>query len=453
LDIVPDVAQAWEVLEDGWSYIFHLRDDVRWSDGVPVTAGDFECAWRWRLEPAAGRPNASALYDIRGAKAFHLGQVSDPAAVAIHVPDPATLIVELEEPAAHFLQVMSLIALPLPRHVVEAHRDAWTAPGNFVSNGPFRLESWQPGQSLVLTRNPEYHGQFRGNIDRAEWSPAAHPSVPYELYQAGDLDVCFLGSSKDIERLRQRHAEDYISSPAVTTHYLAFDVSQPPFHDPQVRRALALAIDKEKLADVVMGGSVTPALGGLIPPGLAGHSPGIALPYDPKGARRLLAQAGYAGGSGFPSIEPLLGGPAFERQGLYLQKKWHDVLGIEIALEILEPGRYVPRLESGPPNLYLGAWMADYPDPDTFLRVFPFRRRTGWRNEAYDRLVADAKGVMDRNERMKLYQQADRIMVEEVPIVPLLYEPWHLLVKPWVRKYPISSQNMWYWKDVILEPH
>jgi oligopeptide transport system substrate-binding protein len=454
MDVVPGMARTWEVSEGGRRYVFHLRDDVQWSDGIPVTAGDFEYAWKARLDPVTVKPNHSLLYDIKGARAFHLGQVSDPASVAVRALDPATLVVELEEPAAYFLQLLALLtAYPVPRHVVEAHGEAWTATENFVSNGPFRLESRQPGQPLVLTRNPTYRGRFRGNIHRVEWSSPADPADLLESYEADSLDVCIEPYRTEMERLRQRHAGDYVSAPAVGTFYLGFDVRRPPFDDLRVRRAFALATDRDTLANVVMRGSASPARGGFIPPGLPGHSPGIGLPYDPDGARKLLAEAGYPGGSGFPALESLIGYPDLVAQSTFLQEQWREVLQVEVRWELIEIARFVNRLDREAPNLFLFSWMADYPDPDDFLRVCPLQRRTVWQNEAYDRLVAEARGLTDQRERMELYRQAEQILVEEAPILPLLYEPVHLLVKPWVKTYPISPMGAWFWKDVILEPH
>jgi ABC-type oligopeptide transport system substrate-binding subunit/DNA-binding SARP family transcriptional activator len=455
IDVVPDVARTWEVSDGGRRYVFYLRDDVQWSDGVPVTAGDFEYAWKRRLDPATARPNPKLLYDIKGARAFHLGQVPDPGSVAVRALDQTTLVVELEEPAAYFLQLLaSSDASPLPRHVVEAHGEAWTATENFVSNGPFGLESWQPGRSLVLTRNPAYHGRFRGNIHRVELPLPSDPSGLLESYEAGNVDVSFFIDPPGMEmaRLRQRHAGDYVSPASVSTFYLGFYLRCPPFDDPRVRWAFVLATDRDTLANVVMRGSVPPAGGGFIPPGLPGHSPGIGLAYDPDGARRLLAEAGYPGGFGFPKVE-LVASRIRDSEVAYLRELWRQVLGVEIGWKRAVVYTLDHKLDKGTSGLFLSGWIADCPDPHEFLGTFPFRRRTGWQNETFDRLVAKAKGLSDQKERMELYRQAEHILVEEAPVAPLFHSSFHLLIKPWVNKYPISPMSQWFWKDVILEPH
>jgi ABC-type oligopeptide transport system substrate-binding subunit len=457
MDVVPDVARSWEVLEGGRRYLFHLRDDVRWSDGAPVTAGDFEYAWKRALDPATGSPVASLLYDVKGARAFHRGDASDPDRVGVRALDEVTLVVELEGPTGYFLQLLAHHATyAVPRHVVEAHGEAWTEVENIVTCGPFKLEAWQRDESMVLVRNPKYHGRFRGNLSRVEVSMVMTDRFAgLEMYEANNLDVfVFLAAALlEIERARQRHAGEYVSVPRLATPYVGFDASRPPFDDVRVRRAFVLATDKETLAAVAMRGYHFPATGGFVPPGVPGHSAGIGLPYDPERARQLLAEAGYPGGHGFPAVDSLMF-PVLSPLGDDLQVQWRENLGVEIQWEESMMLRTVlDRLRSEPPHIFVAGWVADYLDPDTFLRASPIRRETRWRNEAYERLVEEARRVTDQGERMKLYGQADRILIEEAAIMPLTYARHHLLVKPWVRRFPTAPLRGWFWKDVIIEPH
>jgi len=455
MEVLPDVAQSWEVLEGGRRYVFHLRDDVRWSDGVPVTAGDFEYAWKRVLDPVVGSLWANRLYDVKGARAFHQGSASDPDSVGVRSLDESTLLVELEEPTGYFLHLLATF-FPVPRHVIEAHGEAWTEVGNIVTNGPFRLEAWQPDESLVLIRNPGCHGRFTGNVERVELCLLPEWSARLALYEADRLDVLSLYRlpPPERERVRQRHPGEYISVPELATFYIRFDVSRPPFDDPQMRRAFVLATDRERLADVVLRGYEFPATGGFVPPDMPGHSAGIGLPYDPGQARQLLAEAGFPGGRGFPMVEALVPDPLVPRSE-YLQAQWWESLGVEILWESREWSLFLDRMDREPPHLSLDGWGADYPDPDNFLRVGLPRIRDRWRNEAYDRLVEEARRLTDQGKRMELYQQADRILVEEAPIMPLTYPQEGLLVKPWVRKYPTSPVAIeYFWgKDVIIEPH
>jgi oligopeptide transport system substrate-binding protein len=274
------------------------------------------------------------------------------------------------------------------------------------------------------------------------------------MYKADGLDIVELLDLPPLERdrARQEYAGQYVSVPLLFTVYVGFNVSRPPFDDVRVRRAFVLAADRERLAGVVWRGYYSPARGGFVPAGMPGHSAGIGLPYDPEQARQLLAEAGYPGGRGFPVVDGLV----FRRrvpEAEYLQAQWRENLGLEITWKAMELGLLINSLDREPPHLFLLGWVADYPDPDSFLRVCSAHRRTQWRNKVYNRLVEGARRIADQEERLTMYQQADRILVEEAAMVPLLYRRSHLLVKPWVSKYPTSAIRAHFWKDVIIESH
>jgi ABC-type oligopeptide transport system substrate-binding subunit/DNA-binding SARP family transcriptional activator len=456
MDVVPEVAGSWEVLEGGRKYIFHLRDDVVWSDGPPVTAKDFEYAWKRVLAPATGSPNASLLYDVKGAKSFHRGQ-DGMGDVGVRALDEVTLVVELEGPTSFLLHLLAHSATyPVPRHVVEARGRAWTGVQNIVTNGPFGLEACNPGESIILSRNPVYHGRCRGNLQRVELSFLADPCARLSLYEADGsdiLDMTFLPPA-ELDDARRRHAGEYVVGPRLWTSYLGFGVGRPPFDDVRLRRAFALATDRETLAEVVLRGHSAPATGGFIPPGMPGHSPHVGVPYNPDRARQLLAEAGYPGGRGFPAVE-LLARRGHESQSEYLKAQWRENLGVdaELTWATMEYETFFGRLRKEPPSMFLLGWVADYPDPDNFLRISTFRHWTRWRNEAYDRLVEEARRFMDQGERMRLYERVERILIEEAAILPLYYSRLHLLVKPWVRQVPVSAMEWWFWKDIVIEPH
>jgi ABC-type oligopeptide transport system substrate-binding subunit len=364
--------------------------------------------------------------------------------------------VELEGPTGYFLQLLPKL-LPVPRHAVEAHGGSWTDVNHIVTNGPFRLEAWKRDESVILARNPQYHGRFTGNLERVQltWLASEGGSARLEAYEADGLDVLDLEDIPTVserDRARQRHAGEYVSSPELATAYVGFNVNRPPFDDVRVRRAFSLATDRETLANVVVRGYVFPATGGLIPPGMPGHSAGIGPPYDPEGARRLLAEAGYPGGRGFPAVEALtLRRAAPEASGV--QSQWRENLGVEISWQLMQPATWQDRMDSDPPHLFGVAWGAGYPDPDSFLRVRLGPRRAVWQNDRYDALVEEARRITDQEERMKLYRQADRILIEEAALVPVYYGRVNMLVKPWVTRYPTSALHEWFWKDVIIEPH
>jgi oligopeptide transport system substrate-binding protein len=306
---------------------------------------------------------------------------------------------------------------------------------------------------MVLERNPRYHGRVGGNVERIELCDVEAWSAAVEMYETDLLDIIGFADQnpEEADRVRQRHAREYITQPSLMTLYLAFGVTRSPFDDPRVRQALAFAIDREALAQATTGGYRLPATGGFVPPCMPGHLPGIAPAYDPDHGRHLLTEAGYPGGAGFPNVDLLVPG-GLQAQAPYLQAQWRENLGIEIRWTLLDWEKYIARLRGSTPQLIALGWMADYPDPDSYLRV-ALERQTAWRYAPYLALVEQARRVMDQEKRMKLYAQAERILVEQMPILPLLYGREHLLVKPWVTQPPGWADGRSFWKDVIIQPH
>lgn len=451
LDVVPAVARTWEVLENGRKYVFHLRDDVRWSDGTPVTAADFVYAWKRVLNPSVGSPTASLLYDVQGARAYHQGELTNANAVGVHALDDTTLIVDLEEPTAYFPQLLTYLpTYAVPRHVVAEQGEAWTTVDHIVTNGPFRLERWRRGQTIHLVRNPDYYGRFGGNVQRVELSLLANRSLQLQLYEDDQLDSLnlFVLSPAERNRARQRHAGEYIAGPLLGTSFLGFNVSRPPFDDARMRRALVLATDRELLANVILDGYEFPATGGYIPPGAPGHSAGIGLPYNPDQAHHFLAKAGYPLDRG-GSVQAITS-TAYASLSDHLASQWRKNLGVEIPWEVCEWTHFLRKLDREAPHIFLVGWLAPYPDPDNFLRISPAWRHTHWQDQTYAQLLDQARQITDQERRVALYRQADKRLVKQAIVIPLTYRRMNLLVKSWVKKYPTSGIKQWFWKDVII---
>ncbi len=451
MNVVPDVARSWEVAKGGRVFIFHLRNDVQWSDDTAVTAHDFAYAWKRTLSPTIGSQSASFLYDLKGARSFHqgAGRAKD---VGVRALDDFTLQVELAHPVGYFPQLLTHVSwYPVPRHIVEQQGATWAERKSIVSNGAFRMKEWRRGEAIVLERNPRYHGRFSGNVQRVILLPVQAWPTRLRLYEEDKLDILGVTylAAEVREEVRQRYVDEYIARPRLETHFLAFDVTRPPFDDVRVRRAFALASDRATLADRVLQGYMAPATGGLTPPGMPGHAPAIALAFAPEQGRRLLAQAGYPGGSGFPPIDMLVN-KAVAGRNQFLQGQWREILGVEVRLDVVEWPEFLARLKDVPYHLINLSWIADYPDPDNFLRVSRARAWPAWQNADYERLVQEGCGLTDAGRRLQYYRQAEEILVQEVPILPLIYERDHLLVKPWLRVYPMSAIKPAFWKDAVL---
>jgi oligopeptide transport system substrate-binding protein len=343
---------------------------------------------------------------------------------------------------------------PVPRHVVERWGDAWTESHALVTNGPFRLEDWQPGSSMTLVKNPSYPGRFVGNIDRVTLSLAPDPFDRLRLYENDGLDVfrLYFLPPPDSDRARRQHADEYISGPQFITIFVGFDVTQPPFNNPLVRRAFALVTDQETLVNVVGRGFHLPALGGGLPPGMPGHSPDIGLPYDPDEARHCLSQAGYPDGHSFPDVHMLVSD--FRRvEAEQLVAAWRDILRVHIRLVTTELELTGDMVKAQSPPLFYYGWAVDYPDPDNVLRVCVGWMLPTWRESTYWSLMEQARGALTQDERLHFYRQADRLLIDAVAILPLSYARVHLLVKPWVQRYPLSIMRVRYWKEVVLKGH
>jgi ABC-type oligopeptide transport system substrate-binding subunit len=456
MEVVPDVAERWEVLDDGCRYVFHLRRDVYWSDGVPVTAADFEFTFKRALDPATHAPVAGMLlHPVRGAVDFNLGRTTHAAQVGVRAEGDYTFVIELDAPCSYLLQVLSYYVLnPVPRHVVLAHGAAWAEPPHFVGNGPFVLEHWTRGAGMRLKRNPRYHGRFGGNVEQVRLLPQVPPEQEFDLYSAGELDVVYnwFYLATLIDALRRRHPEEYSRQPRFVVFYTMLDATQPPFHDRRVRLALALALDRTALVRQQSGDYEVPGIDGFVPPGMPGHSPGIGLPHDPEAARRLLAEAGFGAGRPLPPIT-LMVGPSRLALAEAIAETWRRELGCEVNI-VVATGSILAAVSAHRPQVALGGWWADYADPENFLRVcVQLDLPPGWL-PAYDQLLEQARSLTDQTERMGAYQAADRLLMESGLIVPILYSPLHMMLKPWVRSFNVPAvKNPGFWKDVILEPH
>jgi oligopeptide transport system substrate-binding protein len=300
-------------------------------------------------------------------------------------------------------------------------------------------------------RNPEYHGRSAGNVQQVKLCSTWLSPVALEMYEADELDMLLLWglSLADRERAMQRHAAEYVSLQVGVTWGVQFNASRPPFDDRRVRRALAMALDREPLERLALRGSAYPATGGFLPAGLPGHSPRLAVQYDPQRARQLLAEAGYPRARHFPAIDAVVLLDA-EHYAEYLEAQWLHNLELDLAWNLVDWSTYAAARKLS--HACFAGWGAAYPDPHSMLGRPRLRDQGGWRHEGYDKLLEEAKRTTEQEERIKLYRQADRILIEEAAVIPLTYGRAHMLIKPWVRKH-LLTMTMFYWKDLIIDPH
>ncbi len=453
-NLVPHAARSWEVLDGGARYVFHLRDDMRWTDGNPVRAGDFEWAWKRNLAPSMEAPYASMLDVLIGARDFREGRNADPDSIGVRAVDPLTLEVRLNAPVAYFIYLVTLPpTFPLPRAVVERYGDDWWKPEHIVSDGSFRLVELEDTHGL-LRRDPGYFGEFSGNLGEFEWrSLTSTPEIIRE-YLGGWAD--YAGNLMRGEIPGEVPTDELHEIRDASTVGLNLIPDQPPLKDVRFRRAIAHAIDRERLVGTT--GSRQPWVrGGIVPPSLAGHSPELGLDFDPERARQLLAEAGYPDGEKLPPLKfhyPVAT-PVQILDGI--RQQMLDHLGIRLELVPIPLGIVWWTVKDS--NLQGGGWIADYPDPDNFLRQSSFYRilwSRGWRHPRLEQLLEEAALTADRVRRLAMYREADRILVnEEAVVVPLSYTAFRDvdLLKPWVKGLTINAMGYYSLREVVIEPH
>ncbi|XHR27373.1 MAG: peptide ABC transporter substrate-binding protein [Chthoniobacteraceae bacterium] len=424
---VPGVAESWEISPDRKVYTFHLRKDARWSNGDPVTAEDFRLSWRRALAPETGSEYASQLYTLRNGKAFNDGKLKDFAQVGVRVLDPATLEVTLENPTPYFLDLCAFATLrPVHLPSVERYPDDWTKPGKLVGNGAYLLDAWRVNDRIRLRRNPFYWDRAHVAMESVDILPISKANTAFNVYASGQADLVMdkgLVPNQLLDELKKR--PDFHSAPFLGNYFLRFNCTRPPFNDARVRRAFALVIDKPLLTEKITRAGEPPAYS-LTPPGTAGYQPPAGLTRDPAQARRLLAEAGYPGGRGFPRVGYLYSeGELNEGLAVEIQAMVRRELGVEIDLQRQEWKVYLRSMASLDYDLCRATWVGDYNDPNTFLGCFVTgdgNNRTGWSNAEYDGLIAAAAREPDAVRRLELFSQAERILISrDAPICPLYY--------------------------------
>ncbi len=440
----PGVAERWGISPDGLHYTFHLRNNARWSNGDPVTARDFSWSWQRTLTPENAAEYAYQLYYIKGARDFNEGKTKDFSTVGVRVVDDYTLAVELENPTPFFLSLCSFATLvPVHRATVEKYQDWSSNPAHYVGNGPFVLKEWRLFDRVRLERSPTYWNSAQVGMKSIDVLPAARAITAFNLYSTGVADLMIdknVTPTALIDQLKLR--KDYHAAPFLGAYFFRFNCSpdrkvsgQPnPFVDPRVRRAFKLAVDRVLITEKITRAGELPAWS-YVPPG-AGEGYQSPEPSDPvwkaghaqpEEARRLLAEAGYPGGKGFPIFYYLYRSDNDIDQDIAveLQAMFKQVLGVDMLLTRQEWTVYLNSQSKLDFDLSRSTWVGDYNDPNTFMDMYVTgggNNRTGWSNRTYDELIASAGREPDNAKRNAMFQQAERILVEnEAPIVPLYY--------------------------------
>jgi oligopeptide transport system substrate-binding protein len=452
LAIEGGVAERWEFNNDRTQITYYLRDDARWSDGEPVTADAFVYAWRRLLDPETAAEYAYFLYDV--ASAIEVNEGTAPVeSLGVRAPDPHTLVVDLARPAAFFPHITTFMAtFPLREDVITAHPLDWTEPTNIVGNGPYVLRDWRHDERLRLSKNPHYPDA--APLPSADFVVVRDAGTAWALYETQQIDVVLELLPLAIPFASPR--DDYRNVPLLEVRYVAFDQAHPPFDDPNVRRAFALALDRDALANVLGGGQVPQA--SWLPPGVFGHNPATALQADHDAARVALAEAGYPAGAGFPTVELLFRtGDDWRLMAEALQSQWQQVLGVQIDVVVHDNAAFFRRIaEDSPPPMHLARWIADYPDPENFMSLFTTtsgNNNTGFSDARFDELVSSAVALDDGPERAAAYDEAQRrMLVDNVAIAPLFVNAQNAMVSPRLEYLDLNALGVLQLRTARLAP-
>ncbi|WP_442865612.1 ABC transporter substrate-binding protein [Buttiauxella sp. WJP83] len=460
--IEPRLAEKWE--EKGNTvWTFHLRPGVKWSNGAPVTALDVVWSWQRLVDPKTVSPYGTYLGNMHVENAIEIADGKKaPDTLGIKALDDSTLQITLTQPTAEFLSMLGHTSLvPVARAVVEKFGDKWTQPGNFVSSGPYTLSQWVVNEKVVGVRNKQYWDDSHTVINKVTYLPIASETADINRYKAGEIDIVLTVPQTLFAALKKSIPDQVHVTPKLATYYYEFNTSKPPFNDARVRRALNMGLDKDIIAEKVLGQGQLPAwvisqrkIGGveLKSPDYASWSQEKRIAE----AKKLLEEAGY--NAAHPLSFNLLynTSESHQRIAIAASSMWKKNLGVEAKLQNQEWKTMLDTMHNGNFEAVRYAWVADYDDASTFLNNF----RTGdsgnttkYSNADFDQALKNASKAKTVAERGKFYQQAEDKLAEDVPAIPVYHYVSAQLVKPYVGGYAPNNLAFYYTKDMYIKKH
>lgn len=438
---IPGIAETWDISDDGLKYVFHLRD-AKWSNGDPLTAEDFEYAWKRLLNPELANYYAFQLYYLVNGEEYNAKKATAKD-VGVKAIDAKTLEVTLKAPTPYFLSLTAFPALyPVNQKVVEAHADWHTSPENYISNGPFKLVEWEHNQKLVLKKNENYWAADDVKLETLVMTTVDSDDTELTMFETDQLDIAENPPLQELKRLLdEKEATIY---PDLGVYFYVFNTDKKPMDDARVRKAMAMAVNRQSLIDNVTQAFEKPAYA-IVPYGVPDvngkdfrETGGTYFEEDIEKAKVLLAEAGFPDGKGFPTLKILYNTKeSHQKIAEALQEMWKTNLGINVELTNQEWGVYENSIKVGDFEIARAGWMPDYLDAMTYLDMWIksdlSMYYTGWENAQYDKLVKIAGTSSDPAERMKAMHDAEAILMEDMPILPIYFYTNPNMYKPWVK--------------------
>ncbi|MCG7343466.1 peptide ABC transporter substrate-binding protein [Sporosarcina sp. ACRSL] len=452
---VEATAEKIEVSEDGLTYTFTIRENAKWSNGDPVTAGDFVFAWKHMLNPETASPAAFLAYFIEGAEAYNNGEGSADD-IAIEAKDEKTFVVKLTSPNEAFLNIITNPSFfPINEKVASADPTWHTEAATFVGNGPFKLSKWDHDVSFEFEKNEHYWDADAVKLDKVHWAMVSDTTTAYQMYQSNELDVTGVPSEladqlKDSPELR---VDDQAG-----LYFYRFNVSMEPFTNKKIRQAFAFAVDQEEIVNFVTKNGEKPAHG-FVTYGFIGpdgkefrDSVGDLVSYNPEKAKQLLEEGmKEEGWTELPKVTLTYNtSDSHQNIAIALQSKFKEVLGVDAELQNVESAVFLSEQKEFKYQMSRSSFLHDYADPVNALESFitgSSMNRTTWSNAEYDKLIADIKNETDENKRWELLKQADTLLMDEMPVFPLYFYNSTSLEKPGVSgilRHPVGYVDLKY---------
>jgi oligopeptide transport system substrate-binding protein len=450
---VPGVAESWTVSDDGLTYTFNLRAGARWTNGDPVTAQDFIRSWRRALAPALAADYAYLLHIVDRAQAFNTGALSDFSQVGLSAPDARTVVIRLAHPAAHFLSMLNNpVWLPVHMDTVgrlgaaDSRANPWARPENFVGNGPFKLRELRPGQRVVVERDSGYWDAATVQLREVHFHAIESLDAEERAFRAGQLHVTEALPVAKVRHYRDSQPQLLRIDPYLGTYFYRLNTARPPLDDARVRRALALAVDREAIVERILGGGQLPATS-FTPHGAGSYAPPPVVRTDFDEARQLLAEAGFASGAGLPQIEILYNTSENHRIiAEAIQEMWRRELGIDVVLANQDFKVTLDARRTGNYQVLRSVWIADFADASSFLGVFTSasgNNHTRWTDAKFDRLVESATRAAAGPDRDAQFRGAEILLLDAMPVIPIYHYTHVFLIQPSVRG----------WHPTLLDRH
>ncbi len=461
---VPGVAEKVDISEDGLTYTFHLRD-AKWSDESPVTAQDFEYAWKRALDQKTAAEYAYQLYYLQNGEKYNSGEATAEE-VGVKAIDEKTLEVKLVGPTPYFLELTAFPTyFPVKKDIVEKDPEAWaTRPENCVFNGPFKATAWERNNVIKTVKNENYHDAQSVKLDGVDYTMITEETTSLSAFESGEIDGSDNVPAAQIPRLQAEKNPGFTIHPQLGTYYYSFNVTKEPMNNPKVRRALSLAIDRKAIVEVVTKGGEMPA-GAFVPPGVKeadgkefrekGKDYGIKETAQIEEAKKLLAEAGYPDGKGFPKVTVIYN--TLERHKAIaeaIQEMWKKNLGVEVELQNQEWKVFQEARVQGDFVIARDGWLGDYSHPMTFLDLFissSGNNHSHWKNPEFDQLITDAKVSTDVNKSFELMHQAEDLMMANDIIMPIYYYTNPELMREDVKDVRVSPLGFVFFDSAYVE--